>query len=142
MNGVVALVAGVLFGVGLNLAHMTDPEVVLGFLDVTGAWNPQLLFVLVGALVTAFIGFRVVGTDGASWFGDLRRPPSKRDIDAPLLGGAALFGMGWGLAGYCPGPGVAALAHGAADPAWFVLGLLAGMSGYGLRRHFSAGLAP
>ena len=140
MNGVIALVAGLLFGIGLNLAHMTDPEVVIGFLDVAGQWNPQLVFVLAGALVTAFIGFRVTGQSSQSWFGGALQLPTRRDIDAPLLGGAALFGVGWGLAGYCPGPGIAALTHGAADPAWFMLGMAAGMIGYGLRAHLNAGI--
>ncbi len=140
MNGVIALIAGLLFGIGLNLAHMTDPEVVIGFLDVAGQWNPQLVFVLAGALVTAFIGFRLTGQSGQSWFGGALQLPTQRDIDAPLVCGAALFGIGWGLAGYCPGPGIAALTHGAADPAWFMLGMAAGMLGYGLRGHLNAGV--
>lgn len=142
MNGVVALVAGLLFGFGLNLAHMTDPEVVLGFLDVAGQWNPQLLFVLGGALGTALVGFRLAGRQRRSWFGGTFQLPTRRDIDARLVGGAALFGIGWGLVGYCPGPGIAALTHGAADPAWFMVGMAAGMLGYGLRTHFNAGVSP
>jgi uncharacterized protein len=142
MNGVIALIAGLLFGVGLNLAHMTDPEVVIGFLDVAGQWNPQLVFVLGGALGTALIGFRVVGMEGQSWFGGARMMPTKKDIDAQLVGGAGLFGIGWGLVGYCPGPGIAALTHGAVDPAWFMLGMVAGMIGYGLRTHLNAGVSP
>ena len=132
MNGLVALVAGLLFGVGLNLAHMTDPEVVIGFLDVAGQWNPQLMFVLAGALGTALIGFRVVGIQGQSWFGGERVVPTRRDLDARLILGSALFGIGWGLVGYCPGPGIAALTHGAADPVWFMLGMGGGMLAYGL----------
>lgn len=134
MNGVIALLAGLLFGFGLNLAHMTDPEVVLGFLDVAGQWNPQLVFVLAGALVTATIGFRLVGARDRSWFGGRLQLPTRRDIDARLVGGAALFGAGWGLVGYCPGPGIAALTHLAADPAWFMLGMAGGMLLYGFAR--------
>ncbi len=142
MNGLVALIAGLLFGFGLNLAHMTDPEVVLGFLDVAGQWNPQLMFVLAGALGTALIGFRLVGRQQQSWFGGTFQLPTRKDIDARLVGGAGLFGIGWGLVGYCPGPGLAALTHGAADPVWFMVGMAAGMLGYGLRGHFNAGVSP
>lgn len=142
MNGLVALIAGLLFGFGLNLAHMTDPEVVLGFLDVAGQWNPQLMFVLASALGTALAGFRLVGRQRQSWFGGTFQLPTRRDIDARLVGGAGLFGIGWGLVGYCPGPGIAALTHGAADPAWFMGGMAAGMLGYGLRGHFNAGVSP
>lgn len=126
MNGLVALMAGVLFGFGLDLARMTDPGRVLGFLDIAGTWDPTLVFVLAGAVVTATIGFRLTGR-GDSWFGGPIRLPQRGDIDRPLLLGAVLFGAGWGLAGYCPGPGLAALVQGAADPAWFVVGLALGM---------------
>lgn len=130
MNGVIALVAGLLFGFGLDLARMTDPERVLGFLDVVGVWDPTLVFVLGGAVGTASLGLRLLGRRSASWFGGSLRLPSRRDIDRPLVLGAALFGAGWGLAGYCPGPGLAAMVQGAADPLWFVLGLVLGMAAY------------
>lgn len=133
MNGLIALVAGVLFGFGLDLARMTDPERVLGFLDIAGRWDPTLVFVLAGAVVTATIGFRLIGR-GESWFGGPMRLPQRSDIDRPLVLGAALFGAGWGLAGYCPGPGLAALVQGAADPAWFVVGLVAGMAAFAVTR--------
>jgi len=134
MRAVVGLAAGLLFGYGLNLARMTDPEVVLGFLDVAGSWNPQLLFVLAGALATTLVGYRLVGYQGRSWFAGALQLPSRRDIDLRLISGAALFGIGWGVVGYCPGPGLAALTHGAADPAWFMLGLAGGMLTYHLAR--------
>ncbi len=127
MNALIAVVAGLLFGFGLDLARMTDPQRVLGFLDVAGTWDPTLVFVLAGAVVTATIGFRLAGLQGRSWFGGPLRLPTRQDIDGRLIGGAALFGAGWGLAGYCPGSGLGALVQGAADPAWFVLGLIAGM---------------
>ena len=127
MNALVALLAGLLFGFGLDLARMTDPERVIGFLDVAGAWDPTLVFVMAGAVVTATIGFRLVGRQRGSWFGGPLRLPTRGDIDRPLVIGAGLFGAGWGLAGYCPGPGLAALVQGAADPAWFVVGMIAGM---------------
>ena len=99
-----ALLSGVLFGLGLAISGMTDPNVVIGFLDLFGDFNPALMFVLGGAVGTTLIAFRFV----------LRRPspvlasdfqlPTRKDIDARLLIGAGLFGIGWGLAGYCPGP--------------------------------------
>jgi len=108
------VVAGLLFGLGLAIAQMTHAEKVLAFLDVTGAWDPSLLFVLGGAVAVTAIAFRFV----------LRRPtpvlesrfhlPSKRAIDLPLISGAAIFGIGWGISGYCPGPGIALLAA----PGW------------------------
>lgn len=127
MSLLVAALAGVLFGFGLDMARMTDPERVLGFLDVAGRWDPTLAFVMAGAVLVAGAGFRLVARRPASWFGGPLQLPTRRDIDARLVGGAALFGAGWGLAGYCPGPGLAALVQGAADPAWFVLGMAAGM---------------
>lgn len=130
MNGLIALAAGLLFGFGLDLARMTDPQRVLGFLDVAGNWDPTLVFVLAGAVVTATLGFRLFGRRSASWFGGPLRLPNRRDIDRPLVLGAVLFGAGWGLAGYCPGPGLAAMVQLAADPLWFVLGLVAGMVAY------------
>lgn len=130
MNGPIALVAGLLFGFGLDLARMTDPQRVLGFLDIAGTWDPTLVFVLAGAVATATLGFRLFGRGSASWFGGPLRLSSRRDIDRPLVLGAALFGAGWGLAGYCPGPGLAAMVQLAADPVWFVLGLVAGMVAY------------
>ncbi len=110
-----------MFGFGPR-AH----ERVLGFLDIAGTWDPTLVFVLAGAVVTATIGFRLIGR-GDSWFGGPMRLPQRSDIDRPLLFGAALFGAGWGLAGYCPGPGLAALVQGAVDPVLFVAGLVLGM---------------
>ncbi|WP_280563170.1 DUF6691 family protein [Chromohalobacter sp. 48-RD10] len=102
-------VAGLLFGLGLAISGMTDPARVLGFLDVAGAWDPTLLFVLGGAVVTAFIGYRLVWRRDAPWFAGCFTLPTRGDLDSRLLGGAALFGIGWGLSGYCPGPAVASL---------------------------------
>lgn len=131
MNLVIAALAGVVFGFGLDMARMTDPERVLGFLDVAGRWDPTLVFVMAGAVLVAGAGFRLAARRPVSWLGEPLRLPTRRDIDAPLLGGAALFGAGWGLAGYCPGPGLAAMVQGAADPAWFALGMVLGMLAFG-----------
>lgn len=105
----VAGLAGLLFGVGLALSGMTDPAVVLGFLDVAGSWNPALLFVMAGAVPVTFLGYRVAFARGRSWMGGSFDLPKARAVDRPLLLGAALFGAGWGLAGYCPGPALASL---------------------------------
>ncbi|WP_129141455.1 DUF6691 family protein [Modicisalibacter coralii] len=103
-------VAGLLFGLGLAIGGMTDPTRVIGFLDVAGDWDPTLIFVLGGAVMTTFIGYRLVWKRGVPWLAPRFALPTRRDLDARLLGGAALFGVGWGLSGYCPGPAVASLA--------------------------------
>ena len=129
-----ALGAGLLFGLGLALSGMLDPARVRGFLDVGGAWDPSLVFVLGGAVSVSALGYRVSRR--------LRRPvladgydlPQARRIDAPLVGGAALFGVGWGLSGFCPGPAVAALSTGAVPVLVFVATMLAGMAAHDLTR--------
>lgn len=102
-------VAGLLFGMGLAISGMTDPARVLGFLDVAGVWDPTLMFVLGGAVITTFIGYRMVLKRSAPLLGGVFQLPSKQELDVRLLGGAALFGIGWGLSGYCPGPALASI---------------------------------
>ncbi|WP_192034860.1 DUF6691 family protein [Halomonas sp. YLGW01] len=109
LKPVAGYLAGLLFGLGLALGGMTDPGRVIGFLDLAGAWDPTLMFVLGGAVVTTFIGYRWVLRRTAPLFAGAFQLPTRRDLDAKLLGGAALFGIGWGLSGYCPGPAVASL---------------------------------
>lgn len=109
MKMLMGYIAGLLFGLGLAVSGMTDPARVLGFLDVAGAWDPTLMFVLGGAVVTSFIGYRLVFKRAGPLFGERFQLPTKRDLDAKLLGGAALFGIGWGLSGYCPGPAIASV---------------------------------
>jgi hypothetical protein len=120
------LAAGVVFGVGLALAQMTDPLKVLAFLDLAGAWDASLLFVLGGAVALALAGFRWV----LGWPGPLLDErfhlPVVKTIDRPLLLGSALFGVGWGLAGYCPGPAIASLGLGNPEALWIVPALFAG----------------
>lgn len=122
----VALGSGVVFGLGLAVSQMIDPAKVLGFLDVAGAWDPSLAFVMAGALLVM----------GVAWRVQARRvivsaqPAPRRGIDAPLVAGALVFGAGWGLVGYCPGPAIASLALLSAEPVLFVLAMLAGMQLY------------
>ena len=110
MKTFMGYIAGLLFGLGLALAGMTDPARVLGFLDIFGAWDPTLMFVLGGAVVTTFIGYRLVFRRERPMLGETFQLPTSRDLDARLIGGAALFGIGWGLSGYCPGPAIASIA--------------------------------
>ncbi|MGC4086512.1 MAG: YeeE/YedE family protein [Polyangiaceae bacterium] len=104
-----ASLSGLLFGAGLLFSGMTDPRRVLAFLDLRGAWDPSLLGVMGGAVVTYAIGFRVLRRRERSLTGERLAIPSGQRIDAKLLGGSALFGVGWGLSGYCPGPALVAL---------------------------------
>ncbi|MGM0535023.1 MAG: DUF6691 family protein [Pseudomonadota bacterium] len=109
MKTLMGYIAGLLFGLGLGISGMTDPARVLGFLDIAGAWDPTLMFVLGGAVVTNFIGYRLVLKRAAPLFGERFHLPTRQDLDVRLIGGSALFGIGWGLSGYCPGPAFASL---------------------------------
>lgn len=122
-----ALASGLLFGLGLALSGMTDARRVLGFLDVAGDFDPTLLFVLGGAVATTLCTFRLVLARGRPLFADAFRLPAARRIDAPLLAGAAIFGTGWGLAGYCPGPALAGLGAASGEALWFVPAMFGGL---------------
>ena len=121
-----ALVAGVLFGVGLAMSGMTDPQRVLGFLDIFGDFDPALLFVLGGAVAVTSITFRFVLRRQAPVLADTFHISSLQAVDRRLLGGAALFGIGWGIAGYCPGPALAGLGVLSREALWFVPAMVAG----------------
>lgn len=128
-----ALASGLLFGLGLTLSRMIDPTKVLGFLDVAGSWDPSLALVLAGATGTAAIGFRLVfGLRVAPLFAGAFSLPTVRDIDWRLVAGAAIFGVGWGLVGLCPGPAVVDLGVAFGRAAIFVAAMLAGMAGFEL----------
>lgn len=114
---VFALLAGALFGAGLIVAGMTQPARVIGFLSPTGAWDPTLAVVMVAAVAVYAVFVRAIGFS----------LPARRDLDARLLIGAALFGAGWGIGGFCPGPGIVAAAAGNASALLFVLAMIAGM---------------
>ena len=121
----IALASGLLFGFGLALSQMTDPNKVLNFLDVTGHWDPSLGLVMGGALLVTLPGFAWVRRRTRAQPGPATQAPATR-IDRRLLAGSALFGIGWGIAGYCPGPALANLARGSGEAIVFVLALLAG----------------
>ncbi|MFD1744981.1 DUF6691 family protein [Rhizobium helianthi] len=122
-----ALLAGALFGAGLVLSGMSNPAVVLAFLDITGNWNPALAFVMGGALIPSAIAYRITAKRQAPLFDKQFHVPASRVIDAKLAGGSALFGLGWGLVGLCPGPAIAGLIFGRWEIAIFVAAMLAGM---------------
>ncbi len=114
----IAFFCGALFAVGLGISGMTQPGKVTGFLDVTGAWDPSLLFVMMGAILVYAVGSRLTA----------KKPePANRKIDRALLTGAAIFGVGWGLAGFCPGPALTSLVTLRREPLLFVASMLAGM---------------
>jgi uncharacterized membrane protein YedE/YeeE len=118
---------GLLFGWGLMLAGMTDPGKVIGFLDLAGAWDPSLAFVMGGAIAVGFFAFGSAKKRTSNFFGGALHLPTSRDIDKRLVAGALLFGAGWGLAGFCPGPGIVSMAAGEPKAAVFVVAMLAGM---------------
>ena len=122
---VVALVAGSLFGAGLVVSGMTLPEKVRGFLDFTGAWDPTLGFVMVGAIGVHFFAYRLIRGRSAPVLAESFQVPARRDVDGKLLLGAAVFGLGWGLGGYCPGPAVARVTTGAPSGLAFLGAMLA-----------------
>lgn len=131
MGAVIALLAGLVFGVGLLMSGMTDPARVQGFLDLFGRWDPSLAFVMGGAIVVAIGAFTLARRRSAagrrSWSGEPIELPTTDAIDARLIGGGVLFGIGWGLAGFCPGPALVALSGGFGPALWFVPAMLAGM---------------
>jgi uncharacterized membrane protein YedE/YeeE len=127
-----ALAAGLLFGLGLALSEMIDPTRVRGFLDVGGAWDPSLVFVLGGAVSVSALGYVLSRRLPRPALAETFDLPTSRRIDGPLVSGAALFGIGWGLSGFCPGPAVAALSTGAAPVLVFVVAMLLGMAAYEL----------
>ena len=123
-----ALVSGTLFGAGLALGGMTDPARVRGFLDLFGAWDPTLAFVMGGAVLVMAIVWRAVPRMQMPWLAEAFHLPTRADLTPRLIGGAALFGIGWGVAGLCPGPGIAALVIEPGAAAIFVAAMLAGMA--------------
>jgi hypothetical protein len=128
----VTLFAGALFGLGLAVSGMINPQKVIGFLDFAGDWDPTLMLVMGGALLVTIPAFRLILKRPRPLLADGFALPTKSALDARLLGGATLFGVGWGLSGFCPGPAVAALATGLMPVFAFVAAMVAGMALYGL----------
>ncbi|HAD28442.1 MAG TPA: transporter [Rhodobacteraceae bacterium] len=126
MAGIVAVVTGLLFGAGLAASGMTNPEKVQGFLDLTGVWDPSLMFVMGGAVVVTLISFRFILKLSRPVFSEQFHMPSSTSIDTRLIIGAALFGTGWGLVGYCPGPALAAIAYLNSDVMIFLVAMFVG----------------
>ena len=127
MNLFFALLSGLLFGIGLIVSGMANPAKVIGFLDITRVWDPSLAFVMGGAISVGFFAFRIAARRKRPLCGDKMHLPTANHIDKRLVGGALLFGIGWGLAGICPGPGLGLLGGGVSQGGVFVLALLAGV---------------
>jgi uncharacterized protein len=127
MNLAAAFAAGLVFGLGLIVSGMSDPGKVIGFLDLAGRWDPSLAFVMGGAVLVGFFAFRLAGRRARNFLGGAMHLPASRDVDRGLVGGSLVFGIGWGLAGFCPGPALVALGSGQAKAAVFVAAMLAGM---------------
>ena len=122
-----AFVAGAIFAVGLALSGMTKPAKVIGFLDFVGPWDASLAFVMVGAIAVHAIAHRIIVRRGAPLFDDGFHLPTRRDLDVRLVAGAAIFGIGWGLGGYCPGPALVSAGGGALAALVFVGGMTVGI---------------
>jgi uncharacterized protein len=122
-----AFAAGLIFGAGLLLSGMTRPAKVIGFLAVGGGWDPSLAFVMVGAIAVYAIGFRMIARRGRAIGGGPLHLPWQRRVDGALFAGSAVFGVGWGLGGYCPGPALVSAAAGAAPALIFVAAMIAGI---------------
>jgi len=127
-----SLLAGLVFGLGLIVSGMANPAKVLGFLDIGGAWDPSLAFVMGGAVAVGAIAFTVAKRRKRSWLGADMKLPTSRVIDRRLTLGSILFGVGWGIAGFCPGPGLVALGMGQGKALVFVIAMLAGMGAFEL----------
>lgn len=123
-----SIVAGILFGIGLVVSDMINPGRVLAFLDVAGAWDPSLAFVMGGALIPSAIAYRIRATRSAPFLDTAFHVPENRTIDKNLIAGAILFGLGWGLVGLCPGPAFAGLILGRWEIVLFVSAMLGGMA--------------
>ena len=127
MRILMALITGLVFGIGLIVSGMTNPAKVLGFLDLAGRWDPSLALVMAGAILVALPAFRVAARRRQSLLGEPMHLPTATRIDRWLVLGSLAFGAGWGLAGFCPGPALASLATGAVQPLIFCAAMLAGM---------------
>jgi len=127
MKLVATYICGLIFGIGLVVSGLSNPAKVLAFLDIAGVWDPSLAFTMGGAVLTTYFGYRFVLGSAHPLFAERFQMPTARDIDTRLVTGAAMFGVGWGLVGYCPGPAVMALTLGHSQTYIFFAAMLAGM---------------
>lgn len=128
MKLIFALFTGLVFGAGIAVSGMMNPAKVLNFFDIAGTWDPSLAFVMGGALLVTFVGYRLVWRRASPLFGDRFQVPASTAIDARLLGGSALFGIGWGIAGFCPGAAIPALGTGRWEVALFLVSVVGGLA--------------
>jgi len=135
MNIFFSWLAGLVFGIGLIIAGMTNPAKVLGFLDIAGLWDPSLAFVMVGGIAIASIGLLVAKKRTLSFLGLQMRLPTSKHIDRPLILGGMIFGIGWGIAGICPGPALVLVGGGVFKGVIFVIAMIAGMTLFELFNH-------
>ena len=133
-----AALAGLVFGLGLILSGMADPRKVLGFLDLAGPWNPSLALVMLGAIAVGVVGFAMARRRSTSLLALPMMLPTARGIDQRLVGGSLLFGIGWGIAGFCPGPALVALGMGEIKAALFVVAMLLGMAVFELAERWAS----
>jgi uncharacterized membrane protein YedE/YeeE len=127
-SNLAAFICGILFSIGLGISGMTQPQKVIGFLDVFGDWDPSLAFVMGGAVISYFIlQLLIQRRFSKPMLGERFQIPSRKDLDRPLIFGALLFGMGWGIGGYCPGPAISSLGSGSVNAVLFVLAMAMGM---------------
>ncbi len=127
MSNLFGFVSGLVFGIGLILAGMTEPQKIKGFLDLAGAWDPSLALVMGGAIALGVVAFARARRRGRSWTGAAMEIPTNRSVDRRLVTGGVLFGVGWGIAGFCPGPALVALGNGMGSAGIFVAAMLVGM---------------
>jgi hypothetical protein len=140
---IASLLAGLVFGLGLIVSGMTDPAKVLGFLDLAGKWDPSLAFVMGGAVAVGLPAFALARRRTTTWLGlPMILPGMQHIIDRRLVGGNVLFGIGWGIAGFCPGPGLVVLGMGEAKAAIFVLAMLLGMALFEIAERWRLASAP
>ncbi len=127
MSTLFAFISGFIFGIGLLISGMANPSKVLGFLDIAGIWDPSLVFVMIGAIIIGYFAFKYARQMTKSICGDVMKLPTSTDIDAKLIIGSILFGIGWGLAGFCPGPAIVAIGVGSYKALCFVVAMVIGM---------------
>jgi uncharacterized membrane protein YedE/YeeE len=127
LHSVFALLSGIVFGLGLILAGMSNPRKVLSFLDITGLWDPSLIFVMAGAIGVGIIAFTIAKKRTKAFLGDVMHMPTKQDIDRKVIVGGLVFGIGWGIAGICPGPALVLLGAGSKQGVIFLIAMLIGI---------------